>query len=130
MRTEETKMNTETTYENADQAQVGARRIKNGAGIFKSQASGEIKNLIADIEDLIAHIADIKDADVARLRAKVETAVAAAKQGLSQGRESLARQAKQVASTTDDYVRGSPWQALGVAALLGAVIGVLASRRS
>jgi ElaB/YqjD/DUF883 family membrane-anchored ribosome-binding protein len=123
-------MNTETTYENADQAQVGARRIKNGAGIFKSQASGEIKNLIADIEDLIAHIADIKDADVARLRAKVETAVAAAKQGLSQGRESLARQAKQVASTTDDYVRGSPWQALGVAALLGAVIGVLASRRS
>jgi ElaB/YqjD/DUF883 family membrane-anchored ribosome-binding protein len=124
-------MNNETSYENtADQAQTSARRIKNGAGIFKSQASGEIKNLIADIEDLIAQIADIKDADVVRLRAKVENAVSAAKQGLSHGRESLARQAKQVASTTDEYVRGSPWQALGAAALLGAVIGVLAARRS
>jgi ElaB/YqjD/DUF883 family membrane-anchored ribosome-binding protein len=121
----------ETSYEHAgDPAQSGSRRVKNGASSFKSLASGELRDLISDIEDLVAHIADIKDADVVRLRTKVENAVSGAKQAIGQGRDSLARQAKQVASTTDEYVRGSPWQALGVAALLGAVIGVLASRRS
>jgi ElaB/YqjD/DUF883 family membrane-anchored ribosome-binding protein len=121
----------ETTYDNsAEQARETARRVRNGASDLKSLASGEIRDLIADIEDLIAQIANIKDADVVRLRTKVENAVSAAKQGLDFGRDSLRRGAKQVASTTDEYVRNSPWQALGVAALLGAVIGVLATRRS
>ena len=34
-------------------------------------ASTEIKSLIADVEDLVARIADLKDADVARVRTKV-----------------------------------------------------------
>ena len=121
----------ETTYDNtAEQVREAARRVRNGASDLKSLASGEIKDLIADIEDLIAHITDIQDSDVVRLRTRVENAVSAAKQGLDLGRDTLRRSAKQVASTTDDYVRSSPWQALGIAALLGAVIGVLASRRS
>jgi ElaB/YqjD/DUF883 family membrane-anchored ribosome-binding protein len=121
----------ESTYDTlADHAQGTARRVKNGASDIKSLASSEIKDLIADIEDLISQISDIKDADVVRVRNKVQTAVSAAKQSLSAGRDTLRRQAKQVAATTDDYVRGSPWQALGIAALMGAVIGVLASRRS
>ena len=37
---------------------------------------------------------------------------------------------KQVASSADDYVRESPWQAIGIAALVGAVVGILATRRS
>jgi ElaB/YqjD/DUF883 family membrane-anchored ribosome-binding protein len=40
------------------------------------------------------------------------------------------RSARQAASTADDYVRDNPWQALGVAALVGVTIGFLASRRS
>ena len=35
-----------------------------------------------------------------------------------------------VADTADDYVRESPWQAIGIAALVGAVVGILATRRS
>src|SRR5271165_7151828 len=125
----------EANFENvADQARATGRRVKNdlndGIGDIKSAASGEIKNLIADVEDLIARIADLKDADVVRMRSKVQRAVDAAKQSLTDGAGSIRRQAQDIASTADDYVRDSPWQAIGIAALVGAVVGILATRRS
>ena len=125
----------EANFENAaDQARATGRRVKSdvsdGISDIKSAASGEIKNLIADVEDLMARIADLKDADVVRMRSKVQRAVDAAKQSLTDGAGSLKRQAQDIAGTADDYVRESPWQAIGIAALVGAVVGILATRRS
>jgi ElaB/YqjD/DUF883 family membrane-anchored ribosome-binding protein len=104
--------------------------VSDGVSNIKSAASGEIKNLISDVEDLMARIADLKDADVVRVRDKVQRTVASAKQSLAEGADSLRRQAQSVADTADDYVRESPWQAIGIAALVGAVVGILATRRS
>ena len=125
----------EANFDNvADPARAAGRRIKNdlsdGISDIKTAASGEIKNLIADVEDLMARIADLKDADVVRMRSKVQRAVDAAKQSLTDGAGSIRRQAQDIASTADDYVRDSPWQAIGIAALVGAVVGILATRRS
>jgi ElaB/YqjD/DUF883 family membrane-anchored ribosome-binding protein len=125
----------EANFDNtADQARATGRRVKNdlsdGIHDIKAAASGEIKNLISDVEDLMARIADLKDADVVRVRGKVQRAVAATKQSLSDGADSVRRSAQDVANTADDYVRESPWQAIGIAALVGAVVGILATRRS
>jgi ElaB/YqjD/DUF883 family membrane-anchored ribosome-binding protein len=124
----------ETFDGTAEQVRASGRRIKNdlGAGVsdIKSTASAEIKSLIADVEDLVARIADLKDADVARVRGKVVRAVEAAKDSLAEGADSLRRQAQRAATTADDYVHDSPWQAVGIAALVGAVVGILATRRS
>jgi ElaB/YqjD/DUF883 family membrane-anchored ribosome-binding protein len=125
----------DANFENmADQARATGRRVKNdlsdGVSDIKSATSGEIKNLIADVEDLMARIADLKDADVVRMRGKVQRAVDAAKQSLADGAGTLKRQAQDLAGTADDYVRDSPWQAIGIAALVGAVVGILATRRS
>jgi ElaB/YqjD/DUF883 family membrane-anchored ribosome-binding protein len=67
---------------------------------------------------------------VARIRTKVLRAVGSAKESLADSTESLKRQAQRAASTADDYVHDSPWQAIGIAALVGAVVGILATRRS
>jgi ElaB/YqjD/DUF883 family membrane-anchored ribosome-binding protein len=125
----------EANFDNtADQARATGRRVKNdlsdGINDIKSAASGEIKNLIADVEDLMARIADLKDADVVRVRGKVQRAVDATKQSIADSADSIRRQAQNVASTADDFVRDSPWQAIGIAALVGAVVGILATRRS
>jgi ElaB/YqjD/DUF883 family membrane-anchored ribosome-binding protein len=125
----------ETTYDGtAEQARATGRRLKNdlseGVNDVKAAATTEIKNLIADVEDLMARIADLKDADVVRVRGKVQRAVDATKQSLTDGADALRQRAQDVASTADDYVRESPWQAVGVAALVGAVVGILATRRS
>jgi ElaB/YqjD/DUF883 family membrane-anchored ribosome-binding protein len=125
----------ETTFDGInEEARASGRRIKNhlsdGVNDIKAVASGEIKNLIADVEDLMAKIADVKDADVARVRGKVQRAVDATKQSLADGADTLRRQAQNAANTADDYVHDSPWQAVGIAALVGAVVGILATRRS
>jgi len=124
----------ENNYDAAVDARAGGRRLKDdvGAGLehVKSAASGEIQNLIADVEELMARISDLKDADVVRVRGKVQRAVDATKETLADGAGKLRRRARQAASTADDYVRESPWQAVGIAALVGAVVGILATRRS
>jgi ElaB/YqjD/DUF883 family membrane-anchored ribosome-binding protein len=118
----------------ADDVRASGRRLKDdlGEGIdnVKTAASAEIKNLISDVEDLMARIADLKDADVVRVRGKVLKAVDATKRSLADGADTIRRHAQTAASTADDYVRESPWQAVGIAALVGAVVGILATRRS
>jgi ElaB/YqjD/DUF883 family membrane-anchored ribosome-binding protein len=104
--------------------------MADSAGTLKESASAEIKSLIADVEDLVARVADLKDADVIRVRTRVENAIASAKQGLADGVETVKSKARQAATTADDYVHESPWQALGIAALVGVVVGFLATRRS
>ena len=124
----------ETFDGTAEQVRATGRRVKNdlsdGASDIKSVATGEIKSLIADVEDLMARIADLKDADVVRVRSKVQRAVEAAKDSIADSTENLRKHAQKAASTADDYVRESPWQAVGIAALVGAVVGILATRRS
>jgi ElaB/YqjD/DUF883 family membrane-anchored ribosome-binding protein len=125
----------ESTYDGTtEQVRASARRLKgnlsDGVSDIKAAASGEIKSLIADVEDLMARIADLKDADVVRVRGKVQRAVDATKQSLADGADAIRQQAQNAVSTADDYVRESPWQAVGIAALIGAVVGILATRRS
>lgn len=125
----------ETTFDGTtEQARASGRRLNNDLGNsvndLKSAASSEIKNLIADVEDLMARIADLKDADVVRVRTKVQRTIDATKQSLAEGADAIRQQAQSIASTADDYVRDSPWQAIGIAALVGAVVGILATRRS
>jgi len=125
----------ETTYDGTtEQARASGRRVNNdlsnGVNDIKAAASSEIKNLIADVEDLMARIADLKDADVVRVRSKVQRAVDATKQSLQEGADTIRQHAQGIATTADDFVRDSPWQAVGIAALVGAVVGILATRRS
>jgi ElaB/YqjD/DUF883 family membrane-anchored ribosome-binding protein len=124
----------ESTFNNAsDQARAGGSRVKNdianGARKVKDSAGGEFKNLISDVEDLVTRVADVKDPDIARIRDKVTDAIASARDAISSRADSLRRQATDAASTTDDFVRDSPWQAIGIAALVGVAVGYLAGRR-
>jgi ElaB/YqjD/DUF883 family membrane-anchored ribosome-binding protein len=121
-------------YDAAAGTRASGRKLKDdlgdGVNNVKAAASSEIKNLIADVEELMARISDLKDADVERVRGKVQRAVDATKQSFAERAVNLRRRAGRAASTADDYVRESPWQAVGIAALVGAVVGILATRRS
>jgi ElaB/YqjD/DUF883 family membrane-anchored ribosome-binding protein len=111
---------------------ASGQRLKDdaGAGEIKHAAAEEVRNLIADVEDLIARLADLNDADVARVRNKVLATVGAAKETLAGSADTIKRQAQRAISGADDYVRESPWVAVGLAALVGAVAGILVARRS
>ena len=104
--------------------------LRSGIDDIKETASVEIKNLLADVEELVARIADMQDSDLEQVRSKVQRTLDAAKQHIAEGADSVKRQAQGVATTADDYIRENPWQAVGLAALVGAVLGTLLTRRS
>ena len=119
----------ETTFDST-QAELrnSKQRIKNdfaeGARNVKDTASDEFKNFVTDVEEVVKRVANVSDADVARVREKVQAAIASTKSGIAYSAENLKRQAKQAAEYTDDYVRESPWQAIGIGAALAAVLGL------
>jgi ElaB/YqjD/DUF883 family membrane-anchored ribosome-binding protein len=84
-----------------------------------------VDNLTDDTRALIAATADVAEEKVAEARNRLAAAVAAAKDGY------LVVQKKAVASAkaTDKAIRANPYQALGVAFGIGALLGFLLSRR-
>lgn len=97
----------------------------------RAQATGnmEVEKLCADVEELIDRIGQPVDPNMAHLCARVAEAVANARRALNVRAVQVQRQARDAFATSDTYVHEQPWQAIGVAAVAGMLIGVLAFRR-
>lgn len=128
----------ETTYDSTSSdfrntKQRGKGEYADNGRALKEAASEEFKSFVSDIEDVVKKVANISDADVARVREKVQSALYSTKSGIASSAANIRAQAQQAAQVADDYVRESPWQAVGIgaalAAVLGLSIGYLAARR-
>ena len=71
-----------------------------------------------------------KDLHIGGVGAAGANALSAVIDPLVDASETWVRRARDFVTQADDYVRDSPWQAIGIAALVGAVVGILATRRS
>jgi ElaB/YqjD/DUF883 family membrane-anchored ribosome-binding protein len=96
----------------------------------KKMANASINDFLDNVDDLTKAIKDVETPEIAKVRAKVKIALAAAKSALSDGAAQVRGQARQVTKTTDSYVRDNPWQVVGVAAVIGIALGILMTRRS
>jgi ElaB/YqjD/DUF883 family membrane-anchored ribosome-binding protein len=97
----------------------------------KHVANGNLINdFLEDVEDLTKAIKDMETPEIARVRAKVKIALVAAKSALRDSAAQIRGQATQAGKTTDTYVRDNPWQVVGIAAVVGIVLGVMMTRRS
>jgi ElaB/YqjD/DUF883 family membrane-anchored ribosome-binding protein len=63
-------------------------------------------------------------------RARLEETLRDTKARLSELQESAIERTKVAARRTDEYVHEHPWQAVGVGAAIGVLVGMLISRRS
>jgi ElaB/YqjD/DUF883 family membrane-anchored ribosome-binding protein len=90
---------------------------------------GEFKSLMADAEALIKATEDHPGAAISSIRNKALDTLAGAKETLSDVEGKLLDKAKIAADSTDDFVHRNPWEAVGVAAGLGLLIGVFIGRR-
>jgi ElaB/YqjD/DUF883 family membrane-anchored ribosome-binding protein len=94
-----------------------------------SHASREIHDFLADVEDLIKATSSLTGEELARARAKLNQRVAAARESVEQISEKVTDQVRSTARTTDSYVRENPWQAVGIGAVLGLLLGLALTRR-
>jgi ElaB/YqjD/DUF883 family membrane-anchored ribosome-binding protein len=85
--------------------------------------------VLAEAEEMLKRAAT-ETGDKARdLRSQVETKLLRAKLSLQELEGQAVDRAKAAARATDDYVHDNPWQAIGIAAAIGVVVGLLMNRR-
>lgn len=95
----------------------------------KEQLVRDFKILVADAEALLKATAGQSGEAVAAMRAKVGESLAVAKVKLTEAEQLALEKAKAAAAATDEYVHEHPWHAVGIAAGIGLVIGLLIGRR-
>jgi len=93
-------------------------------------ANDAVKVFLDSVEDLTNAVKDIESPDIARVRAKVRLALVAAKSAAADTAAQIGSGARQIGQRTDGFVRDNPWQVIGIAAVVGLAVGILASRRS
>jgi ElaB/YqjD/DUF883 family membrane-anchored ribosome-binding protein len=93
----------------------------------------DIQNVVSDAQDLLKTVqtegAERVSDKMGEVRAKVQTQIDAARQTLGELQQTVQATATQYMDTTDAYVRANPWQAVGVSAAVGALVGFLIARR-
>jgi ElaB/YqjD/DUF883 family membrane-anchored ribosome-binding protein len=97
--------------------------------VTKEQLIADFKVVIADAEALLKATAAQGGEAFVALRAKAEDSLAVAKAKITDAQEALVEKTKAAARVTDDYVHENPWRAVGAAAAVGLVIGLLIGRR-
>jgi ElaB/YqjD/DUF883 family membrane-anchored ribosome-binding protein len=89
----------------------------------------EFSAVLGEAEEMLKRAAT-ETGDKARdLRSQIETKLLRAKLSLQELEGQAVDQAKAAARATDDYVHDKPWQAIGIAAAVGILVGLLMNRR-
>ncbi len=95
----------------------------------RDQLVDDFATVLGEAEDMLKK-ASHETGDRARdLRAQVEAKLLAAKLRLQEAQGEAMDRARDAARVTDDYVHDNPWQAVGVAAAVGFLAGMLINRR-
>ncbi len=89
----------------------------------------DLRAVLEDAEALLTATAGQAGERIQAARERAEQTVRAARERLAEAQEEMARQAREAAKDADRYVRDNPWQAVGIAAGVAFVIGLLVSRR-
>ncbi len=89
----------------------------------------DMKTVIADAEDILHATVDQAGEKVATLRARIQERLQGAKLRLGDAEAALVAKTRSAARATDTYVHESPWTAIGVAAGVGLLVGLIIGRR-
>jgi ElaB/YqjD/DUF883 family membrane-anchored ribosome-binding protein len=96
-----------------------------GETTSKDKLVDDLKNLVADAEGLLKATASQAGEKVAEARQKIEQSLIEGKKALADAEKTLRQKSKECAELADDYVRDNPWSAVGIAAGVGLVLGLL-----
>jgi ElaB/YqjD/DUF883 family membrane-anchored ribosome-binding protein len=89
----------------------------------------DLRVVIADAEELLHLGAQQTGAGINEWRGRVEARLAQAKASLAGLQDSAVARTKAAGQAADDFVHDNPWKAIGAAAGIGLVVGLLIGRR-
>jgi len=97
--------------------------------VSKDKLVADLRVVVSDAEELLRATASQAGEKAAVARERIQASLATAKVKLGEAEQALREKTKEAAKVTDDFVRDNPWQAVGIAAVAGLVLGILISRR-
>jgi ElaB/YqjD/DUF883 family membrane-anchored ribosome-binding protein len=86
----------------------------------------DLRALVRDAEEVLANAGEEAGEEIAELRQRLRAAIRDHQPNLQE----LRRQAREQFDRCDEYVQSHPYHSLGIAAAIGAVLGVLLIRRA
>jgi ElaB/YqjD/DUF883 family membrane-anchored ribosome-binding protein len=95
----------------------------------KEKFVADMKVLVADTEELLRATASQAGEKVAVARERMQATLATTKAKLIDAERALLDKTREAAKATDAYVHDNPWQAVGIAAGVGFLLGLLIGRR-
>ena len=95
----------------------------------QQQLVSDMKSAIADAEDILHDTSDQAGDKVAGMRVRIQERLRAARIRLASAEETLLVNTRVAARATDAYVHESPWVAIGIAAGVGLLAGLILGRR-
>ncbi len=97
--------------------------------VSKDKLVSDLKVLIGDTEELLKATAGQAGEKIAIARERIQASLSVYKEKLIDAERALLERTKEAARATDEYVHEHPWQAVGAAASIGFLLGMLISRR-
>lgn len=95
----------------------------------KEKLITDVKVVLNDAEDLLKQAASSTGDRAVELRELALTSLKRAKEKLVDVQDSVVERGKLAARATDDFVHESPWRAIGIAAAVGFLTGLLVNSR-
>ncbi|MBK9160401.1 MAG: DUF883 domain-containing protein [Nitrosomonadales bacterium] len=96
--------------------------------VSKEKLAQDMRAVVNDAEELLHATAGQAGEKVAAVRERIQKNLAVAKERLLEAEEAVIETTKQAAKATDEYVHENPWYAVGIAASVGLVVGMLIGR--
>ena len=103
--------------------------MSNGTDVSREKLATDLRVVISDAEELLRATAGQMGDKAVVARERIQESLRVAKDKLARSQEVVVDKTKAAARATDDYVHDHPWGAVGIAAAVGLVVGMLISRR-
>lgn len=97
--------------------------------VSKEKLVQDLRLVIADAEELLKATAAQAGEKVAAARERIQDRIHSAKIKLAEAEEALMQRTREAARATDQFVHEKPWYAVGIAAGVGLIVGMLIGRR-
>ncbi|EJL04987.1 MULTISPECIES: YqjD family protein [Pseudomonas] len=89
----------------------------------------DFQTLVSDTERLLDHTATLAGDQADVLRSQIHETLLRARETLKLTEDSVRERGQAAVVATEEYVQANPWQSVGIAAGVGFLIGLLATRR-
>jgi ElaB/YqjD/DUF883 family membrane-anchored ribosome-binding protein len=97
--------------------------------ISRDKIKSDLKTVLTDMDEYLRATASQTGEKIGVIRERLQEHMHKAKDRLADTREIVLDKTKEAAKATDEYVHDNPWRAVGIAAGIGLIIGMLIGRR-